>query len=152
MGTNYYWHATAPPPPPQPCVTCGHEPDYEAPSGLHIGKSSAGWCFSLHVIPEEGISTLADWTERFNREGSVIVDEYGRVQTVAEMLATITERSGRDFEGRTWAGYGYADESDFHRKNNSQRGPNGLLRHALNHRSHVGHGEGTYDYIAGDFS
>jgi hypothetical protein len=32
--------------------------DEDSDDCLHIGKSSLGWCFSLHVIPERGINTL----------------------------------------------------------------------------------------------
>jgi hypothetical protein len=36
--------------------------------------------------------------------------------------------------------------------NYSERGPNFLLRHRVNGRHCIGHGPGTYDYIAGEFS
>ena len=49
MGTNYYLHKKP------PCEACGHEP---AP--LHIGKSSGGWCFSLHVIPEIALTGVIE--------------------------------------------------------------------------------------------
>ena len=42
MGTNYYLHR----PRTNECEHCGRAD--EAPP-LHIGKSSSGWCFSLHV-------------------------------------------------------------------------------------------------------
>lgn len=67
MGTNYYLK-------PKPCECCGRTDE-----GLHIGKSSAGWCFSLHVIPEEGINGLDDWKSRFDEPGVQIVNEYGEV-------------------------------------------------------------------------
>jgi hypothetical protein len=46
MGTNYYM-------PVEKCDHCGHKP-----KALHIGKSSAGWCFSLNTHPAEGINRL----------------------------------------------------------------------------------------------
>lgn len=52
MGTNYYLHTK----PDCECCGRGFEP-------LHIGKSSGGWCFSLHVMPEDNINTLDDWGE-----------------------------------------------------------------------------------------
>lgn len=50
MGTNYYAEYQP------PCPTCGRQ---DPP--LHIGKSSAGWCFSLHVIPELGLNDWPEW-------------------------------------------------------------------------------------------
>ena len=148
MGTNYYLHRKP------PCATCG-KPDEEP---LHIGKSSGGWCFSLHVIPEDGIHDLGDWRREWNQPGSVIMNEYGERVPVSEMDAEITERKWkRNFEGKWWGspvgftGLEYASEAAFHRKNHSERGPNGLLRHAIGDYC-VGHGEGTWDYIPGDFS
>jgi hypothetical protein len=137
MGTNFYWSESA-------CPTCGH-----AEEELHIGKSSGGWCFSLHVIPEKGINSLKDWQERFARTNSRIHDEYGDVLTPAEMTSRITNRFGRPFEEQTWPMY--RDEADFHAQNDSERGPNGLLRHRIGPYC-VGHGDGTYDLIAGVFS
>ena len=39
--------------------------DLDGNDVLHIGKSSSGWCFSLHVIPEQGINSLQDWVKLF---------------------------------------------------------------------------------------
>ena len=62
MGTNYYLT--------EDCECCGRAfPD------LHIGKSSGGWCFSLHVIPSEGLNSLDEWESRFSC--GVITNEYG---------------------------------------------------------------------------
>lgn len=91
MGTNYYWHAK-----PR-CPTCNRCDD-----PIHIGKSSCGWVFSLHVghtaylgeDDEPSINSLEDWKELFARPGSFIEDEYRDVVTVEEMLSTITERQG----------------------------------------------------------
>jgi hypothetical protein len=41
--------------------------------------------------------------------------------------------------------------SSFHRDNESVEGPNGLLRAAIG-GSCIGHGEGTWDLITGEFS
>jgi hypothetical protein len=146
MGTNYYLHPQA------DCECCGRpfEP-------LHIGKSSGGWCFGLHVIPKEGINNYDDWKERWSRPGSLIRDEYGNAVTITEMKIIINERSGKntDWDSKWWAGGGfmrYASESDFHRVNHSQRGPNFLLRYRVDGVHCLGHGLGTYDYIAGEFS
>ena len=110
MGMNYYLEEKS------PCECCGRE----YPS-LHIGKSSAGWVFSLHVIPGE-IESLDHWKERWSKEGVRIINEYGNAITPDEMLLVITNRSH----------------------------PRGLLRHDGSHV--LGHGEGTWDYITGEFS
>lgn len=82
MGTNYYWYEEK-----KACECCGRpfEP-------LHIGKSSAGWTFSLHVLPEQGIVDLESWVQKW-RSGGIIEDEYGRQRTVEDMLDIITKRS-----------------------------------------------------------
>ena len=82
MGTNYYWRETE----NEYCGECGRPMPW-----LHIGKSSAGWNFSLRIHPNEGINNLENWKERWEK-GS-IWDEYGREVTVEDMLETITERS-----------------------------------------------------------
>jgi hypothetical protein len=140
MGTNYYLHSPV-------CECCGRSDE-----PLHIGKSSAGWCFSLHVIPERGLNTLDDWKElwaiRANQGQLKIVDEYERTLTADEMTKIITERKA-DESGAV--PFGYSSWHSFHYANCSEWGPNNLLRQRLGH-SCVGHGEGTWDYIDGEFS
>lgn len=143
MGTNYYLYQK-----PE-CEACGRP--YKP---LHIGKSSGGWCFSLHVIPEQGINTLDDWRALWSQPGAYIVNEYGDRLTFPEMDLVICARFGK--EGREWTdesfGPFYDCEADFHSKNSSCRGPHGLVRHSIDGRHCVGHGEGPWDYIMGDFS
>lgn len=112
MGTNYYLHRDV----------CPHCKRSDSP--LHIGKSSAGWCFALHVDEEAGINSLADWQALWASPGSKIMNEYGDNISPPEMLATITER--------------------IH--------PRGLSRHIKDGRHCVGNGDGTYDLIRGEFS
>lgn len=126
MGTNYYLEAE----PPCPC--CGRGYDRK-----HIGKSSAGWCFALHVYPDEGIRDLRDWQMRWLTSGRDIVDEYGQKVAPKEMFSLITERS-------------WPIELLVNRY--SARGPNGLLRHRLDGTFCIAHGEGTWDCCVGDFS
>ncbi len=128
MGTNYYLE------PKPPCEACGRGFDR-----LHIGKSSGGWCFSLHVIPEDGINTLDDWEDRF--KDGVIRNEDGLVLTPAEMSDVIRQRAGH---GRS-SGFCY-------RTNSAEEGPNGLVRHRVDGWHCIGHGAGTWDYITGEFS
>lgn len=150
MGTNYYWNKGT------RCPTCGkadHDP-------LHIGKSSAGWCFSLHVRrPEDAEwdptpADLKGWQELW-ASGGEITDEYGETLSVDKMLDRITNR-GKE-EGvcgtdRYWHHPFYRSAEEFHRANYSQVGPNNLLRHQLDGRHCIGHGEGPWDLITGEFS
>jgi len=138
MGTNYYWHENA------KCECCGRS--YKP---LHIGESSAGWCFSLHVIPELGINDLDDWRKRWKRPNTFIRNQYGETITPEGMDRIITKRTGNLDVG--WEERFASSESTFHRENHSQRGPYGLVRHELG-RYCVKHGDGTWDCIPGEFS
>lgn len=137
MGTNYYLHRNT-------CGRCGRSDE-----PMHIGKSSGGWVFSLHVIPEQNINDLPDWEREW--ANGVIKDEYGDTLTPETMRAVVVDRSWRNaaWDAQHWIGY--RDEADFHAQNYSLRGPNGLLRHRLG-RHCVGHGEGTWDLMPGEFS
>jgi len=136
MGTNYYLEENT-------CSHCGRGDD-----PLHIGKSSCGWCFSLHVIQEEGIHNLDDWKRRWER-GGTIKNEYGDTISQDDMLSTITKRKGKPFDEWDWSLQG--PEEAFHNANHSIRGPNGLLRARIDGRHCVGHGWGAWDLIAGEF-
>ena len=107
MGTNYYLMMNH-------CSKCGH-----APNSYHIGKSSGGWCFSLHVEPSNNINNIDD-IERLVRFWDDIVDEYGNKISVSEMLEIIKERKG--------------------------------TRHHKIGGGCIGHGDGPYDYLIGEFS
>ena len=132
MGTNYY-HSTE-----DKCPTCGHDRG----EVLHIGKSSGGWCFALHVYPRQPDRPrdLDAWKARWQACG-VIKDEYGAVHTPEEMIATIENRS------HPWAGQSFDYE-----RNHAQPGPNGLVRAKPDGVHCIGPGEGTWDYMVGDFS
>lgn len=130
MGTNYYLE------PQKPCECCKRP--YE---GRHIGKSSAGWCFSLHVYPDDGIADLPDWWSLWTKEGAVIRDEYGVPLTANEMLAVVCARFGRRNKPDEPAGW--------YSSNHGQPGPWGLARHKIDHRHCIGHGTGTYDLLIG---
>jgi len=131
MGTNYCLQN-------KPCSHCGL---VDNKSILHIGKSSGGWCFGLHVLPEEGIETLDDWTRLFEDPDKEIVDECGDKIEKGKMLQIITERSWSRPPKFQWNCGAYAEP-----------GPNGLYRHKIIPDLCVGHGEGTWDYIVGEFS
>ena len=123
MGTNYYLHKAS----KSKCEHCGHDPEAEV---LHIGKSSYGWCFSLHVIPEEGINSLEDWVARWGEPGVQIRNEYEEEMPPEEMYKIITTRGPGKWchEGRE------------------------LHRHDLDSWNTVAHGPGSWDLIRGEFS
>ncbi len=137
MGTNYY----VDPSPPCPC--CGRQ---DAP--LHIGKSSFGWTFALHVYPELGINTLADWIMYW--QDKRITDEYGRYVTKNDILAVIVNRTHT--AGRDKVPFGYSSLEDMLSRNHAEWGPNNLLRSVVDGQHCIGHGAGTYDYFINEFS
>jgi len=139
MGTNYYWLEDI-------CPCCG-KPEKE----LHIGKSSAGWYFSLHIIPEEKISNLKDWNAKWSKNNGKIKDEYGNDISVETMLKIITEREGNVKPENVPAGYKSWDE--FHRINYSTFGDRGLLKCKVDGKRCIENKEsGTWDLIIGEFS
>jgi len=114
MGTNYYLYTKS------KCPTCGHQQE-----PLHIGKSSAGWCFALHVYPELGINDLKDWGWTKDEDDAglyEIKNEYGAIITPLEMLRKIVVRA----ENAT--------------------------RHKVDGEHCIGHGAGTWDLMVGEFS
>lgn len=139
MGTNYYLHTNV-------CKCCGRSDER-----LHIGKSSAGWVFSLRCHEDLGLMSLADWKDHIVFEvegGALIKDEYGNNIDVAELYDTIEHRAWKPSENRTKA---------FLEANHAINGPNGLLRHdckRLNGRGCGKYwpGEGTWDCMTGEFS
>ena len=133
MSTNYYLHIDE-------CASCGH-----SRASLHIGKSSYGWCFSLAVYrnmvfldwtTKLWIRTLQDWKEAWQH--GVIRDEYHEIISPAKMLEIITCRS-------------YPTPPENMNKH-STHGPNNLMRNVIDNIHCIGHGEGPWDYIIGDFS
>lgn len=148
MGTNYYFART--------CECCGHVERY------HIGKSSAGWCFGLHVGTEaEPLEVelrqkyapitveIRDWPDwqcaivTGAELGWRVVDEYGRGTTLMELADIV--------ENRSWPqSPGAHSLFDFER-NKAELGPNGLVRSKVDGRYCVGHGAGTWDLIVGEF-
>jgi hypothetical protein len=131
MGTNYYLNI-------DPCPTCGR-----AKEELHIGKSSGGWCFALHVYPNLEINNLADWQRRWSKENTQIRNEYGDITTKDEMLDIITQRS------RTPR---VLEHKEFYQLNHAEAGPNNLLRAQIDGIHCIGHGKGTWDLFVGEFS
>jgi hypothetical protein len=146
MGTNFY-HETG------PAVDYPFFAPAWEPERRHIGKSSYGWCFSLHVYPDEGIHDLPDW-EKLWAKGGRVVDEYDDKISIEEMRERITDRSHpAGWDDKNWtAGNHYTSEEHMLRMNHAFRGPNNLLRHQLMEGHCIGNGAGTWDLIIGDFS
>jgi len=142
MGTNYYALT-------DPCDKCGRSNER-----LHIGKSSAAWCFSLHVgdftIGDEEIqvSDLSDWRTIFERPGTRIENEYGEIVTRDGMLDEIMTRS---WHAAVWLTH-EPHAGTFYAENHAEPGPNGLLRHRIDGRHCIAHGSGTWDLCVGEFS
>lgn len=133
MGTNYYLQKDA-------CPHCGRAADE-----IHIGKSSGGWVFALHVYPDIGIRDLADWLPLF--EMNPMRDEYGTAIDATTMRTIITER-GRGAAKPVM----YDSWTHFHESNHSEPGPNNLVRSRIDGSHCIGHGEGTWDLFIGEFS
>lgn len=130
MGTNYYWHQK-----PAPCRTCGHD---EA-KVIHIGKSSMGWVFMLHVDSEEGLNTLEDWQDRWTKPGSKILSEYGTLTDIEKMNDIILDRENAS---EPWSVSRMA-------QNQASPGPRGLYRGVFNFQPS---NDETYDLVDSEFS
>ena len=139
MGINYYLIEDY-------CPRCG-----QGGGRLHIGKASVGWCFALRIHPDKEIYDLENWIIRLSNAGGPILDEYNKPVSLGTLVDIITNRSAiRDFD---WSGHDLEckSEDDFHEKNDSERGPNGLFRRRIGSFC-VRHGRGTWDCIEADFS
>ena len=131
MGTNYYLLKNV-------CPHCNH-----AEEKLHIGKSSAGWYFALHVT--EDIKSFVEWAKLF-APPNIIIDEYGDKIEPKEMLSIISARRRREEYRPKMSAIELAQNNctiDY--KNN-------LLRHKVDGQRCIGTGDGTWSYITGGFS
>jgi hypothetical protein len=138
MGTNYYMIDDS-----DYCEHCGR-----GKKEIHLGKSSVGWCFYLHVYLDKNINNLDDLVKMIGDKQ--IIDEYGKIFSIEEFLSIVKDRSSNtDFN--TGKPYGFSSWAEFHDQNYSMPGPRGLLRFKIDGHC-IGHGEGTWDYIIGDFS
>jgi len=126
VSTNFYFVK-------KPCPHCG-----VGGTKLHIGKSSAGWCFALHVYPEYQIRTLQDW-QRVFQEGEIQA-ESGEVMDVERFLEVVKERFHPKPHSKEWL-----------IQNQAVPGPNNLARCKIAGNC-VGHGGETWDLLIGDFS
>lgn len=133
MGENYFLTIGN----DKTCYHCGHTTKTKK---LHIGKSSVGWCFGLHVEVDDPTHPmdLTEWRVAF--EDGVITNEYDDVISRNEMLDKITKRS---------CSYGTPTEQ-WLQENNAVIGPGSLVRHQLGDYC-IAHGDSTYDLLAGWF-
>jgi hypothetical protein len=136
LGTNYYLNF-------EPCKHCGMaKPEY------HIGKSSGGWTFGLHVDPNQNINSLEDIYELCKI--GTIKNEYDEIITIEKLKDVIENRSWEP--DRVYADQLYPDEKEFLRLNHAVKGPNNLMRSQIDGIHCIGHGSGTWDLIIGEFS
>lgn len=147
MGMNYYLKKE----PFKCCPHCGQTMD--EPETIHIGKSSGGWCFSLHGIEGYAMS-LEEWIPHFYE--LPIIDEDGTEFTPQEMIAkirdrglpdTIEERLERVKAKTGHVLYGSAEE--MLRRNHATLGPNNLMRHG---NATIHGGNEPWDLVIGEFS
>ena len=103
MGTNYYLRTNI-------CEDCGRYDE------THVGKSSCGWKFSLHVFrpvdedDEQGPTCLKDWRLLWDDPKNQIWNEYGDQVTPEDMACAIDNRPEELLanhwkvvhEGKTW--------------------------------------------------
>ncbi|MGQ4893385.1 MAG: hypothetical protein ACP6IQ_02030 [Candidatus Njordarchaeia archaeon] len=149
MGTNYYlrYH----------CKECGHT------KSLHIGKSSCGWTFGLHVYPEKDLLDLRQIWKFIKSEvnkGAIIENEYGEKVFLEEMLKIIRDRERPDDYKLTdekikdsSAYYPYKNLKEFLEANHAIWDDEyNLLRRKVDGIHCIGNGNGPYDYIVGNFS
>lgn len=146
MGTNYYAHQKQ-----DECPTCGRSDECEP---IHIGKSSGGWHFALHVYPENQDlpQSLEHWINFWNRNDIKIKNEYNATIDPDQMLNIILKRSSDYNEDRITTPLYYESWKSFYEKNHAERGLNGLVRYRIDGRFCIKHGLGTYDLCVGEFS
>ena len=129
MGTNYYLIFDE-------CEHCGHSANKR-----HIGKSSNGWHFALHVYPEDEINSLSDWTTLWEKGDAEIQDEYGKTMGFCELLEIIEKREGL-----------WPPTKQFCQNNHCFLGLNNLASCEIDGKHCIGHGKGTWDLCIGEFS
>ena len=132
MGTNYYAHDVS-----NTCPTCNHNPA----KPLHIGKSSSGWVFALHTIPEDNLTSLDDWVSYLRSDSITIKDEYGDHVALDALLEVIMNRGRPESQHMT---------PEWLRQNHAEIGPNNLARHPIGDYC-AGHGAGTWSMTPGYF-
>lgn len=130
MGINYYVAIDT-------CSHCGR-PERT----LHIGKSSRGWVFALHVGKNEDDATprtWCSWLRLLTTRPVHIYDEDGTTVTLEQLKEIVLERVGAP------GGHTILENTEFDARLF-------LYRHKIDDRHCLAHGSGSYDLITGDFS
>lgn len=82
MGTNYFVKTGN-----KKKVVCEYGCEHIIDEQLHIGKSSYGWKFCLHIMPEKNINELKDWINIL--KNGKITNEYGEEVSFDKMMDII---------------------------------------------------------------
>lgn len=139
MGTNYYFVQNV-------CAHC-----QRGDERLHIGKSSFGWVFALHVRSDRDFDhrypeDLEGWRKRWAQPDSYIVNEYGDLVHPSNMEQTVSGRTGKVGEPNPWSEHATrANYAEWDEKV-------GLFRTVPDGIHCVANGKGTWDLHIGDFS
>lgn len=167
MGTNYYANidrnktklsATE-------IEVLEYEPELSNPDDflIHLGKSSSGWRFSLHVYPEIGIMNWNDVLNKIVLNSIEILDEYGDAIPVQDFIRIATDRKSHKAEfpikvcprGKrlgewieVWSDDEYFEQTGY------RLDKHGLNIHPIDRDHCIGNGSEneTFDYIVGNFS
>ena len=107
----------------------------------HIGKSSCGWCFAVHVIPNSKFNTWNNWKKYIRKNKKLVIyDEYNRILTFKELINIVENRHSNTTRPDAFLHF-----------NHATIGPNNMLRHELGLNC-ISHGSGTWDHLVGEFS
>lgn len=122
---------------------------------LHIGKSSAGWYFSLCIYPLIGINSLDDWKKIWSSGDCKIYTEYDDEIPEEELMSYIIDRQypgDRDEAKALKCNNKRAEKEGIGRRfdtydqllrfNGATRGKNGLWAHDSPRYTHT---DNTYD-------
>lgn len=130
---------------------------------IHVGKSSMGWCFSLHVYPLYDIMCFRDVCAFIQDYSAGIVDEYGDDVSYSDLIDVIVKRKRKPLEFPRKAfdllgvpAFNNLQEFVSYHENKPHSCcfwdyENNLFRHRIVQGHCIGNGKGTYDYIIGEF-
>jgi hypothetical protein len=118
---------------------------------IHIGKSSKGWVFMLHRIREKGLIYWSDWKLLLQRPNVSICCHNTGEYIPFDVFVGIVEDRGFLIKPSHYPyevfGKIYKNEQEWAEEAGGIVGPNNLLRTKQKEQ----HGEGTWDYVVGDF-